>query len=118
MVTDEQLREWRIATEDASRQPWEWDAENWRLSTGDSTLLMSNEFDGKFAVAAREAMPLLVAEVERLRKIETAAIDLWNDRGGDHRYAYSRLSWVLIEQDREGELNHEGTRRVIEAVKP
>ena len=72
MITDEQLKKWRALADAATPRPWEYSPETYRLAISRwvdfSCPITVNHNDGKFIAAAREAVPALIDEVERLRE--------------------------------------------------
>lgn len=102
MIKPEQLAEWKRLAEEATPGPWRCECEpdyghyvhaapgTPTFTGGDmSGTLITGEFgdsgetlgeaDSHFIAAARTAVPALVAEVERLREIETAAREFERD---------------------------------------
>ena len=79
MITDEQLQEWQAVTDAATPEPWEEVAENgaWWMATvsdeinapyiiADTTEMAGG--DAAFIIAARVAMPALLAEAAKARR--------------------------------------------------
>jgi len=106
MITDEQLKEWRALADAATAGPWDYNAsfDGWRtivyfedtgeIDDGDKIMRQAgriartyvdgdklNPGNAAFIAAAREAVPALIDEVERLRaRLENADLAANNER--------------------------------------
>jgi hypothetical protein len=91
MITDEQLAQWRALVDAATPGPWsereDSEAPAWRVIWSDDysgldvarvvPWMTHVEFNAAFIAAAREAVPALLDEVERLRRVETQLVKHW-----------------------------------------
>lgn len=79
-MPDEQLQEIRERAEQATPGPWRYQSWEWRIYSPPGTQLSLDwlasvegsaipDADGDFIAHAREDIPVLLAEVERLRKL-------------------------------------------------
>ncbi len=89
MITPEQLAEWKRIEQEASPGRWIWLGKDRNFlhftggygDMGDFVISMSKKGatptpqNAAFIAESRTAMPALIAEVERLRKIEEAALE-------------------------------------------
>jgi hypothetical protein len=100
VITKEQLKAWRDAAEKATAGPWFDDGE----CTGNGSVVMSEaiglrvahlprtknvvnqEADAEFIAISREAVPALVAEVERLRAVLRDFVANYDCDADAHRY--------------------------------
>jgi hypothetical protein len=81
MITNEQLREWRAVCDKATPGPWRCEcadicADNGRLVAD----FVPHGEDSDFIVIARDALPALLDENQRLR----ALLREWNDKCKGH----------------------------------
>lgn len=97
-VTDDQLRAWAEAANNASPGPWE------ALPSGTSFAKVA---DAYFAAIAREAVPALIGELTRLREIHRALVKA---------VAEDRSRRVLVAglaaQTLSGAIRYEGDQRL------
>jgi hypothetical protein len=116
-LTDEQLAEIRKRAEAATAGPWKYTDRDNVVYTANADYKyavevaeeIGHKFDGEFIAHAREDVPKLIAEVERLRRELSfiANVDLMKNAYNAEHIAVSVQSWALNVLDG---VNHDGTK--------
>lgn len=111
MIDPKKLAEWRALCEKATEGPWDWWRAEWawEVTTADGKRTDIGDFnDAAFIAAAREAVPALLDEVEKLRSEVVALDKQWC---GASNYAMAlnlKLDELQVELDKE-RLDHLST---------